>query len=128
MSMPASHQLPPLRALRVGLHALVVGLLAIVVARSQAGADHVTAVTWVGLAFLLAYAAGGLVLVGRRGRGAEGAWVLVVALVWACLLWTTADAVWLAFPLFFLFLHFLPRALGLVMVGLATAAAVAASR
>lgn len=126
MSMPASHQLPPLRALRVGLHALVVGLLVIVVARSQARADHVTAVTWVGLVFLLAYAAGALVLLRHLSRPAESAWVLVVALVWAALLWTTADAVWLAFPLFFLFLHFLPRALGLVMVGVATAAAIAA--
>ena len=126
MSMPARHQLPPLRALRVGLHALVVGLLVIVVARSQAGADHVTAVTWVGLVLLVTYAAGGLALVRHLSRAAESAWVLVVTLVWAVLLWTTADAVWLAFPLFFLFLHFLPRPLGLVMVAVATAAAVAA--
>jgi signal transduction histidine kinase len=126
MSISAVHQLPPLRALRVGLHALVVGLLLIVVARDQVGVDHVTAVTWVGVVFLLAYAAAGVVLGRPLGRVVESGWVLVVALVWLGLLWTTADAVWLAFPLFFLFLHFLPRALGLAMVALATAAAIAA--
>jgi signal transduction histidine kinase len=126
MSMPAAHQLPPLRALRVGLHALVVGLLAIVVARAQAGADHVTPVAWVGLLFLLAYAAGGFVLLRHHGRLGPSAWVVGVTLLWLVLVWTTADAVWLAFPLFFLFLHFLPRPWGIAMVGLTAVAAIAA--
>ncbi|MDP5228199.1 MULTISPECIES: histidine kinase [Arthrobacter] len=44
------------------------------------------------------------------------AWLGVVVLLWAVLLLISADFVWLAFPLFFLQLHLLPRGWGLAAV------------
>lgn len=52
-------------------------------------------------------------------------WLAVVTLLWAGLLAGNADFAWLAFPLFFLHLHLLPRRAALVTIALMTAAVIA---
>jgi signal transduction histidine kinase len=122
MTTPAEHHLPPLRALAVGLHALVVGLLVVAVVRVEPPRGAALAA---GALMLIVYAVGAAT---RVSRGSAGRWLWTVALLatWVGLLATTVDAVWLAFPLFFVFLHLLPRVPGLLAVAATTAAAVAA--
>jgi signal transduction histidine kinase len=114
------------RALRGCLHLLVVGLLALVAVRAlAAGGPHATAVTTVAAATGVAYAVGPLLAIVHRSRAAAAAWLTATTVLWLALLVLTADAVWLAFPLFFLYLHLLPLGAGLAAVGTATGAAVA---
>lgn len=120
MSSAAHQSSPPSRLLRVGLHALLVGLVVLVVLRDWRSDPWIVVP---GLALVLVYAAGTRLL---RGPARAMAWCLALLVVWAVLLWATADAVWVAFPLFFVFLHVLPRVAGLVAVAVTTAAAVAA--
>ena len=47
-------------------------------------------------------------------------WLTAVCLLWLLLIWASADFVWLAFPLFFLQLHVLPRRLALPAIALST--------
>ena len=47
-------------------------------------------------------------------------WLAAVCLLWLLLIWSSADFVWLAFPLFFLQLHVLPRRLALPAIALST--------
>ncbi|WP_230006628.1 sensor histidine kinase [Microbacterium sp. Bi128] len=104
--MPHRTLAPVFTGLRVGLHALFAGLLALVVVR----------VVWTGaslwplvLAALLAlvYVAG-LGIARRRSRTGGIAWVCALTLVWAPLMWLVPEAAYLVFPLFFLYLHLLP--------------------
>ena len=53
-------------------------------------------------------------------------WLAAVTILWAGLLAGNADFAWLAFPLFFLHLHLLPRQAALVTIALMTAAVIAA--
>ncbi|MET3919406.1 sensor histidine kinase [Arthrobacter sp. UYEF20] len=53
-------------------------------------------------------------------------WLGAVSLLWLLLIWASADFVWLAFPLFFLQLHILPRRLALPAIALSTGLLVAA--
>ena len=116
----AAHRLPPLRLLAVGLHALMAGLLVIAVLRSD------RAWAWVaGLVMGVWYAVGVLSQPGW-GNGARASWVTALLGSWTILLVASVDAVWLAFPLFFVVLHLLPRPTGLVAVAATTLAAVAA--
>ena len=120
MSPPVTHHLPPLRLLAVGLHALVAGLLVLSVLR----ADRV----WAWAAALLTavvYAAGTLSAV-TSTQGRRQLWAAALWASWVLLLVASADGIWLAFPLFFVFLHLLPRRQGLVAVTATTVAAVAA--
>lgn len=122
MTTPAEHHLPPLRALAIGLHALVVGLLFVAVLRDEPPRGAVIAA---GLLMLGVYVVG---VASRPHLNHWGAWAWSLSLLvsWSALLVTTVDAVWLAFPLFFVFLHLLPRVPGLMLVAATTAAAVAA--
>lgn len=61
---------------------------------------------------------------GRGGDVAMRVWLAVLTGLWLMLLGLTPDAVYLAFGLFFLYLHLLPRRWGLVAVVLATAVGV----
>ncbi|HSN37763.1 MAG TPA: sensor histidine kinase [Arthrobacter sp.] len=47
-------------------------------------------------------------------------WLGAVCLLWLLLIWSSADFVWLAFPLFFLQLHVLPLRLALPAIALST--------
>ncbi|MFR9797908.1 sensor histidine kinase [Streptomyces sp. MS06] len=117
---------PVARALTWCLHLLVVGLLGLAAGRAAAdGLPHAGAVAAVALLCGVVYAAGPLVLRVRRSRRTAALWSAAVGAVWLALLALTADAVWVAFPLYFLQLHLLGRRAGLAAVA-ATAAAAAA--
>ncbi|MGP4030627.1 sensor histidine kinase [Pseudarthrobacter sp. 1C304] len=53
-------------------------------------------------------------------------WLGAVCLLWLLLIWASADFVWLAFPIFFLQLHVLPRRLALPAIALSTVLVVVA--
>ncbi|MDN5790461.1 MAG: sensor histidine kinase [Micrococcales bacterium] len=112
--------------LRWGLHLLVAALLLLAAGRSVI--DHDTAAPWVvGLAALVGagYAVGPrLPGVARSSRTAV-TWLALLLAAWIALLALTPDAIYLAFPWFFLLLHLLPRSLGLAAVAFTTAVAIA---
>ncbi|MGW5194329.1 sensor histidine kinase [Kribbella sp. NPDC004138] len=73
----------------------------------------------------LAYAVGPLLPRVRLSKTAAAWWLAVVGLLWLALLALSPDGVWVAFPLYFLQLHLLPRRAGLVAVLVTAAAAIA---
>ncbi|NMO00901.1 sensor histidine kinase [Gordonia sp. TBRC 11910] len=114
---------PVFATLRLCLHALVLALAAVVVVRAAAeSGPHRTAVIVVTLAWLACYALGaGL----RRRPSWTLTWLGVLSAGWLALVVLTPDAGYLAFALFFLYLHLLPRRAGLVAVTAATVASIA---
>ncbi|WP_366146683.1 histidine kinase, partial [uncultured Pseudokineococcus sp.] len=80
--------------------------------------------------FALTYVLGGRVAaVGPRRRApasAAAVWVLALSLLWVALVARVPEAAYLVFPLFFLYLHVLPRPTGPLAVLAATAVAVVA--
>ncbi|MFF7814162.1 sensor histidine kinase [Streptomyces sp. NPDC007945] len=110
---------PVLRALRLCLHLLVAGLLVLVAVRDRSTAGAVLAAVVGGV-----YAAGAWLPAVRRSQRAAGGWLAVLALSWLALLWATPDALWLAFPLYFLQLHLLPVRWSLPAVALTAGAAI----
>ncbi|MFF5503697.1 sensor histidine kinase [Streptomyces roseolus] len=110
---------PVLRALRLCLHLLVAGLLVLVAVRDRSTAGAVLAAVVGGV-----YAAGAWLPAVRRSQRAAGGWLAVLALSWLALLWATPDALWLAFPLYFLQLHLLPARWSLPAVALTAGAAI----
>ncbi|MGH3656457.1 MAG: sensor histidine kinase [Micromonosporaceae bacterium] len=108
------------------LHLLLAGLLGL--AALRAGLGHAPdAGTVVALCVVMAvlYAAGPLLPPVGRSDAATVTWLAGLAVVWLFLLAVTADAVWLAFPLFLLQLHLLPGRTGLVAVVATCFAAIA---
>ncbi|MFS8202468.1 sensor histidine kinase [Streptomyces sp. CWNU-52B] len=121
---------PTTRALARCLHLLVAGLLALAVGRAVTGggpdaAADTARVVAAATACGLVYAAGPLLPRVSRSRRAAALWLAAVGAVWLVLLAVTADGVWVAFPLYFLQLHLLPRRAGLAAVALTAVAAVA---
>ncbi|MBW8482297.1 sensor histidine kinase [Actinomadura parmotrematis] len=114
---------PTLRVLAGCLHLLVAGLLALAAVR--AAADHAWHAVAVAAALALVYAAGPALPAVRESRRAAALWLGALGAVWLVLLALSVDAVWLAFPLYFLALHLLPRRAGLAAVVAAATAAVA---
>jgi signal transduction histidine kinase len=115
---------PVFAGLRIGLHALFAGLLALVVVRvvlTGAGAMPIV------LAVVLGAIYGAGAWIARGGRSAAGViWVLALTVVWAALVWLVPEAAYLVFPLFFLYLHVLPGAAGPLAVVATTALTIAA--
>lgn len=125
-----------LRFLRVALHVGFAILLAVAAARLLAvHLDGTERYVLLGLAVLLA----AVYLVGTvaekrfsTGRGARNPrrhaylWLALVTVLWAALMVGSAEFSWLAFPLFFLHLHLLPRWAGNAMVIIMTAGVIAA--
>lgn len=60
----------------------------------------------------------------RGSRRAAVLWLAALGVAWLVLLVFTPDAVWVAFPLYFLQLHLLPRRSGILVVGATTLAAI----
>ncbi|MGV9818812.1 sensor histidine kinase [Nocardia xishanensis] len=115
---------PVVTALRLGLHLLMTVLAAVVVVRALLpGAPHPVPVVVLAAAFLLVYFAGAFF--GDRRRGALPMWLGTLTLLWLGLVVLAPDAGYLAFGLFFLYLHLLPRPWSLTAVTAATAVAVA---
>ena len=120
---------PVFVGLRVGLHVLIAGLLVLVVVRLPALAPAAAATGLVlTLVFALVYASAAFVrrVPERRRRLAATLWVAALTLIWVALVIVVPEAAYLAFPLFFLLLHLLPRRLGPVAVLVVTAIAIIA--
>ncbi|WP_031033407.1 sensor histidine kinase [Streptomyces sp. NRRL F-5650] len=126
MNASAPALTPTTRALAWCLHLLVVGLLGLVAVRALAdGRPHAGPVAAVAVVCGLVYAAGPLLPRVRLVRRAAAWWLTAVGAVWLALLCLSPEAVWLAFPLYFLQLHLLPRRAGLAAVTVTAVAAVA---
>ncbi|WP_298458445.1 sensor histidine kinase [uncultured Cellulomonas sp.] len=102
---------PVLRTLRGFLHALVGVLLLVVVVRAMrpTGSSPSLGIVWAAAAMAVIYAAGALMPVVKRSVHAAAVWLAVLLAAWLWLVILTPDAVWLAFPLFFLELHLAGR-------------------
>ncbi|MFH8370558.1 sensor histidine kinase [Streptomyces sp. NPDC018031] len=117
---------PTTRALAWCLHLLIVGLLALAAGRAVAdGRPRAGLIVAVAAACALVYAAGPLWPRIRLSRPAAAWWLAAVGAVWVALLALSPEAVWVAFPLYFLQLHLLPRRAGPAVVAATAAAAVA---
>ncbi|MFF9350108.1 sensor histidine kinase [Streptomyces sp. NPDC014734] len=117
---------PVTTALRLCLHALLVGLLALVVVRAIGdGSPRASAIVVAGCAMAALYAAGALApAVQPRGRAAA-VWLALLGAMWLVLLVLSPDALWVAFPLYFLQLHLLPTRAALPAVAVTACAAIA---
>ncbi|MCP9985640.1 sensor histidine kinase [Streptomyces sudanensis] len=126
MNTAAPVPIPTTRALAWCLHLLVAGLLALAGVRAAVGGrPHAGWVVAAAVACGLLYAAGpALPRVGRSQRAAA-LWLAGVGAAWLVLLALSADGVWMAFPLYFLQLHLLPRRAGPAAVAATAAASVA---
>ncbi|MGZ4524369.1 MAG: sensor histidine kinase [Mycobacteriaceae bacterium] len=114
-----------MRALRGFLHLMLVALLALAVVRARvADAPPTRAVLVTAVVLAAVYAAGVALPVVRRSQGAAAVWLATVGLVWLVLLLYSREAVYLAFPLFFLQLHLLPPRWGIAAVAVSTVAAI----
>lgn len=125
-----------LRVLRVTLHVGFAALLGVAVLRVlvSGGGDPLRYVL-AGAALVLAgvYLTG-TILEKRFAAAGTGfdprrygvLWLGIITALWAILLAGSADFAWLAFPLFFLHLHLLPRRTALLTITLMTAAVIAA--
>ncbi|MEU6941413.1 sensor histidine kinase, partial [Streptomyces rubiginosohelvolus] len=132
-------------ALRLCLHALLAGLLALVMVRAVGeGAPDTVAVVTVTLLTAALYAAGAARSSSERpgtsvaqpgdsvrpafsvqpGTPAGAWWLGGLWALWAVLLVLSPDALWVAFPLYFLQLHFLPMRWALPAVAVTAAAAI----
>lgn len=117
---------PTARPLAWCLHLLTMGLLVLAGGRAVAGGrPHDALIVAVAAACGLMYGAGPLLPRIRRSRRAAAWWLAAVSAVWLVLLALSTDAVWVAFPLYFLQLHLLPRRAALPAVAATAAAAIA---
>ncbi|GHH36365.1 sensor histidine kinase [Streptomyces candidus] len=117
---------PVLRVLRLCLHALLAGLLALASVKAvAAGGTHAYAVVAVALVMGGVYAAGVLSPAVGRSRRAAALWLAALGASWLALLAVSPDGLWTAFPLYFLQLHLLPTRWGLSAVAVTAAAAIA---
>ncbi|MFC8384154.1 histidine kinase [Nocardia sp. NPDC057272] len=127
--MHSSPLTPVVTTLRLGLHVLVTVLAAVVAARAllPGGGGHGIAVVALTVVWLLVYFAGAEFPRSRSQANPGGAvwvWLAALTVLWLVLLALTPDAVYLAFGLFFVYLHLLPRPWNLVAVVSATAVGV----
>lgn len=126
MPAPQSRPLTPVsRVLRLCLHALLLGLLAL--AAGRALADSAPRAGWVlaGCALLAAvYAAGVRAPVVHRSPRAGALWLAGLGAAWAALLAVSPDGLWIAFPLYFLELHLLRLRWGVAAVAATACAAI----
>lgn len=113
-------------ALWWGVHLLIAALLVLAVLRSAL--PQVPGWPWVVLCagvVAVVYAVGPLKIEAADSPRATAVWLVALIGAWLALLALSADAIYLAFPWFFLLLHLLPRTAGLLSVAAVTAAAVA---
>jgi len=122
----ASRTHPPVTAaLRFCLHALLVGLLALVALRALGdSAPRTAAVVTVSAVMVVAYAAGALAPPVRPRKPAAALWLALLGAVWLVLLVLSPDALWVAFPLYFLELHLLRTRWALPAVAVTAGAAI----
>ncbi|MFE9814730.1 sensor histidine kinase [Streptomyces sp. NBC_00236] len=117
---------PVAAALRLCLHALLLGLLALAAVKAvSGGAPHSGAVVVIAAVLAAVYAAGALAPVVQPRTRAGALWLAVLWALWLALLVLSPDALWLAFPLYFLQLHLLPMRWSLPAVVVTAGAAIA---
>ncbi|MGN6425984.1 MAG: histidine kinase [Leifsonia sp.] len=120
---------PVFTALRVGLHALVLGLACYVLVRACISVASTGrwvpegVVIGVCVLFVATYAAAGPLRSRRRGTF-RLLWLAALTVEWVVLAALTPDATFLVFPLFFLALHLLPVPWSVVAVGVLTLVAI----
>ncbi|QKS13509.1 sensor histidine kinase [Curtobacterium sp. csp3] len=119
---------PVFVGLRTGLHVLSAALLALVVVRIVVGGPTAPLAGVLAGAFAVVYLLGAVLArtVGSRRVLAGALWVVGLSVVWVGLLVLVPEAAYLVFPLFFLYLHVLPRVVGPAAVVAATLVAVVA--
>ncbi|MFC8127849.1 sensor histidine kinase [Streptomyces sp. NPDC057302] len=124
---PSPSRITPVAlTLRLCLHALLVGLLALAAVRAVGdGAGRGGVVVAVVVAMGGVYAAGTLSPAVARSQRAAAVWLAALGLCWAALLVLSPAGLWTAFPLYFLQLHLLPLRWALPAVALTAAAAIA---
>ncbi|TDC86939.1 sensor histidine kinase [Actinomadura sp. 7K507] len=125
--MPNDLFSPAMRLLGWAVHGTFLVLLTIALLRTLH--DEGTGFAAGGLVLGIVYI-GGVVQAGRDRRPhpvAARVWIAALTATWAGLALASPDFVWLAFPLFFLYLHLLPLAAALPGVVLLTAAAIGAA-
>ncbi len=110
---------PALRALRLCLHLLMAGLLVLAAVRADSAAGTVLA----GVTGAV-YAAGSYLPSVRSSQRAAAVWLAVLGASWVALLCLTPEALWVAFPLYFLQLHLLPVRRSVPVVVLTAVAAI----
>ena len=109
------------RWLAVGLHGVFLVLVVISVVRA-ATTEAVVAGTVIAAWYIL-----GILIRTRRTLLSGSIWIAVLTFLWVVAAFVvSADFVWLAFPLFFLYLFLLPLPVGLVAVAAVTGAAIGA--
>jgi len=120
---------PVFVGLRTGLHVLSAALLTLVVVRVLVvDGPRMPAALALSAAFAVLYLLGARVPAARPSRrvAAGAVWITALTAAWIALLVLVPDAAYLVFPLFFLYLHVLPRVVGPVAVVIATLVAVVA--
>lgn len=123
-----------LRVLRISLHVGFAALLLVAVVRLLAGTagspSPVAVIAGLGLsaALALVYLVGTILEKRHAGNASRfdptpysGWWLAAVMVLWLLLLLVSSDFAWVAFPLFFLQLHVLPRRLALPAIVVSTA-------
>lgn len=134
---------PVFTALKLGLHALVVALIGLVIVRSiTIGGPTALPAVVLAIVMLASYAAGAVLAaharrsvardhpspasedVARRHGPLVLGWLVLLSVEWVVLVLLSPDAAYLVFPLFFLYLHLLPRAVAVPAVVIATVAAI----
>ncbi|MER6196376.1 sensor histidine kinase [Streptomyces sp. NPDC001586] len=124
--LPVSRALTPVsKVLRLCLHALLFGLLAL--AAGRAVTDSAPRAGWViaACAVLAAVYAGGVRAPAVHSSPRAGAvWLAGLGAAWAALLVVSPDGLWIAFPLYFLELHLLRLRWGVAAVALTACAAI----
>lgn len=117
---------PVFVGLRTGLHVLFFALTGVVIARAVLDPSEWSVAAIVLALIVVATYASGLVLTrlsaGRRLISLI--WLALLSAEWLGLLWLSADAAYLVFPLFFLFLHLLGRWVGSAAILVSTIVAV----
>lgn len=127
MNTTAPALTPTSRVLTWCLHLLLIALLVLTAGRAVAeGRSPAGLVVAVASVCALVYAAGPLLPRVRTSRQVAAWWLGAVGAVWLVLVGLTADGVWVAFPLYFLQLHLLPRRAGIIAVSATALAAITA--
>lgn len=123
--MDSRSHMPVTAALRLCLHGLLAGLLGLVALRAAGDdAPHTTAVVVVTCLMAAVYAAGVLAPAVQPRSRAATLWLTVLGAVWLALLVLSPNALWVAFPLYFLQLHLLPVRWALPAVAVTALAAI----
>lgn len=115
-----------MRVLRACLHLLMAALLVLSIVRAVVDdAPHMVMIVVIAAVLGAVYLAGALWRRVRTSTSVAAGWLLAVGFIWVALLMVSPEAVYLAFPLFFLQLHLLPTRWGLAAVVATTIVAIA---